>query len=293
MNEAPNDHAVLERHEGPIRNPKQLIVAVLASFIVPIFVIVLLTQFVTSAKKPAAGNERSLEKDGVAARITPVAKLEWKDMSGPRTLKTGEEVYKAQCSTCHAAGLALSPKLGDATAWAPRIANGYDKLLASALKGKGAMPAQAGGDYDEVEVGRAVAYMANSGGAKFEEPKAPVAAVKTAETAAAVAAPAAAAVAVAAAAPAAAPAPAKAEKVATVNGEAVYKQVCIACHAAGVAGSPKTGDKAAWAPRIATGVDALTQAVIKGKGAMPPKGGSAASEAEIKAAVEYLVAQAK
>jgi cytochrome c5 len=303
MNEAPNDHAVLERHEGPIRNPKQLILAVLASFIVPIFIIVLLTQYVTSAKKPAAGNERSLEKDGVAARIAPVAKLEWKDMSGPRTLKSGEEVYKAQCSTCHAAGLALSPKFGDAAAWAPRIANGYDKLLTSALKGKGAMPAQAGGDYDEIEVGRAVVYMANSGGAKFEEPKAPTvvaaqaapAAQATQATQAATPAVATAAVAaVAAAAATAQPAPAKVDRVAaTANGEATYKQVCVACHAAGVAGSPKTGDKAAWAPRIALGVDALTQSVIKGKGAMPPKGGSAASDAEIKAAVEYLVAQAK
>ncbi len=67
----------------------------------------------------------------------------------------------------------------------------------------------------------------------------------------------------------------------------------MACHAAGVAGAPKFGDKAAWAPRLGAGVDGLTASVIKGKGAMPPKGGSGASDAEIKAAVEFMTAAAK
>ena len=67
----------------------------------------------------------------------------------------------------------------------------------------------------------------------------------------------------------------------------------MACHAAGVAGAPKLGDKAAWAPRIQTGTDALYASAIKGKGAMPPKGGSAASDADIHAAVDYMVSAAK
>ena len=71
------------------------------------------------------------------------------------------------------------------------------------------------------------------------------------------------------------------------------RQVCSACHAAGVAGAPKLGDKAAWAPRIAQGIDALTASAIKGKGAMPPKGGSNASDAEIKAVVTYMVNASK
>jgi cytochrome c5 len=74
---------------------------------------------------------------------------------------------------------------------------------------------------------------------------------------------------------------------------ALFTQVCTACHTAGVAGAPKLGDKAAWAPRIAQGIDALTASAIKGKGAMPPKGGSAASDAEIKAVVTYMVNAAK
>ena len=77
-------------------------------------------------------------------------------------------------------------------------------------------------------------------------------------------------------------------------GKALYDQACTVCHAAGVANAPKFGDKAAWGPRIATGIDALTQSVIKGKGAMPPKGTAmAASDADLKAAVAYMVGAAK
>ena len=67
----------------------------------------------------------------------------------------------------------------------------------------------------------------------------------------------------------------------------------MACHAAGVAGAPKLGDKAAWAPRLSAGLDALTASVIKGKGVMAPRGGSNASDAEIRASVEYMVNASK
>ena len=78
------------------------------------------------------------------------------------------------------------------------------------------------------------------------------------------------------------------------NGKAVYDASCMACHAAGVAGAPKPGDKAAWAPRIGAGMAAMQASVIKGKGVMPPKGGNPAlSDADIKAAVDYMVAQSK
>jgi cytochrome c5 len=81
--------------------------------------------------------------------------------------------------------------------------------------------------------------------------------------------------------------------VAAGAGAALYKQACTACHAAGIAGAPKSGDKAAWASRVGLGVDTLTASVIKGKGIMPARGGSAGSDAEIKAAVEYMLAQVK
>ena len=78
------------------------------------------------------------------------------------------------------------------------------------------------------------------------------------------------------------------------SGEAIYNAVCTACHAAGVAGAPKTGDKAAWAPRIATGAAALLASATNGKNAMPPRGGGAdLTDAELKAAVEYLTGKAK
>ena len=78
------------------------------------------------------------------------------------------------------------------------------------------------------------------------------------------------------------------------SGEDVVKTVCAACHGADAAGAPKTGDKAAWAPRIAQGIEALYKSSINGKNVMPARGGNPAlSDAELKAAVDYLVKQAK
>lgn len=78
------------------------------------------------------------------------------------------------------------------------------------------------------------------------------------------------------------------------DGRKIYETSCAACHGAGVAGAPKSGDNAAWAPRLKTGVNTLYASALKGKGAMPPKGGNAAlSEAEVNAAVDYLMSLAK
>ncbi|RFP76053.1 cytochrome c5 family protein [Hydrogenophaga borbori] len=282
-----SDH---DSHTGPIKTPAQLLWTSFFAFVVPVFVIIGLVYFVTSANKPGAG---AVDTDiAVAQRIEKIGSVEIRDANRP--LESGANVFKAQCAACHEAGLAGAPKFGDASAWAARIATGYEALLNSALKGKGAMGAQGGGAFRDPEIGRAVVYMANAAGAKFAEPQlaAPASAAEAAAPAPAPAAPAPAAP--AAAAPAAAPAPAAPAAAVAANGEALYKQACTVCHAAGVAGAPKTGDKAAWAPRIALGVDALTASAIKGKGAMPPKGGAmAASDAEIKAAVQYLVDRAK
>jgi cytochrome c5 len=276
-------------HEGPIKTPKQLILAVFYAFVIPIVVIVLLVIYVTSDHRPAAGSD-GLAKEAVAERIRPVGTVQVKDASDLSTLKTGEQVFAAQCTTCHTPGLVGAPKFGDADAWAPRIKTGFDALLHSALAGKGQMGAQGGGDFTDVEVGRAVVYMANKAGAKFEEPKAPAAGASAPAAAPAVAAatPAPAAV---PAAVVAATAPAKAEAAGAVP--ALYTQICQTCHATGVAGAPKIGDKAAWAPRLAQGVDGLTASAIKGKNAMPPKGGSSASDADIKAVVAYMVGSVK
>ena len=78
------------------------------------------------------------------------------------------------------------------------------------------------------------------------------------------------------------------------DGATVFNTVCGACHNTGAAGAPKIDDKAAWAPRLATGKDALYKSALGGKNAMPPKGGAAAlSDAEIKGAVDYIMSKAK
>lgn len=123
-------------------------------------------------KTPTGGQIASdMSEEAVAGRIQKVGRFQLGEAS--REPKTGEQVYQAQCVACHAAGLVGAPKFGDAAAWAPRNATGYEAMLTSALKGKGNMAAQGGGAFADFEVGRAVAYMANAAGAKFEEPKAP------------------------------------------------------------------------------------------------------------------------
>ena len=77
-------------------------------------------------------------------------------------------------------------------------------------------------------------------------------------------------------------------------GQTIYTKSCAACHDSGVMGAPKIGDKQAWAPLAAEGVDTLSQNAIKGEGKMPPKGGNMKlSDAEVKAAVGYMVEKSK
>ncbi|HYE40581.1 MAG TPA: c-type cytochrome, partial [Ramlibacter sp.] len=178
-----SDSPLEEAHTGPIKTPKQLLIAVLFSFVVPVFVIIALVMYVSSDSKPAGSQEvekfalggltaQDLER-GVAERIRKVGTVEIRDANRP--LASGETVFKAQCAACHTTGAAGAPKLGDSASWANRIAQGFNTLVNSALKGKGAMPPQAGGDYSDTEIARAVAFLANSAGAKFAEPAAPAA----------------------------------------------------------------------------------------------------------------------
>lgn len=272
-----------DEHESPIKTPKQLIITVIAAFVVPIAIIALLVSYVAGNKKTGEGST-AMTPQAVAERIAPVARLEIKDASAPRTLQTGEAVYKATCVACHGTGVGGAPKFGDNAGWSARLGQGAETLFTHAIKGyqgkAGMMPAKGGnGDLDDVEVQRAVVYLANSAGGKLKEPE-----VK--------AAPAAAAAAPAAAAPAAAPAASVADA-----GKKTYDAACVACHGAGVAGAPKFGDKAAWAARIKQGQDVLYTHAIKGfqgkAGMMPPKGGSSASDDDVKAAVRYMMAAAK
>lgn len=189
-------------HEGPIKTPRQLIWTVVAAFVVPIMVIVLLVNFVATAPRPGAGSDLH-SAEAVARRLMPVARIE------------------------------LAGAAPDATA--------------ASAQPESASPAEAPAP--------------ESGASASAE--APAAAPQAAATAVA-------------SAPADVP--------------AVYARSCASCHRSGVAGAPKLGDSGAWAPRAATGIEALTASVIKGKGAMPPRGTArGASDAELQAAVEYML----
>ena len=184
MSEEQQDDHAAPAHESGIRTPRQLVTVIGAAFIVPIIVIIMLTQFVALDNRKSPGSE-ALTASAAAARIAPVASDAVFDASAVAVPKTGQQVFEAQCTTCHTAGLLGAPKFGDAAAWAPRVAKGYDALLTSALHGKNSMPAQGGGDYSDFEVGRAVVYMANAGGGKLVEPKAPAPAASDAASASA------------------------------------------------------------------------------------------------------------
>ena len=243
-------------HSSFIKTPQQLVVVILLSFLVPIIGIVLLVQLVLSS--PSA-DPQALTPEAVATRIQPVARFEVGPPAAAPGARSGEAIVQATCAACHQAGVAKAPKIGDKNDWAPQLKLGLNALVQSVIKGKGAMPPKAGDpSLTEAEIARAVAHMANQAGGNFKAPAAP------------------------------------AKAAGSVDGKAVYDKVCFACHQVSVAGSPKLGDKAAWAPRLQTGTDAMMQSVIKGKGAMPPKAGNPSlSDAEIRAAVEFMASQGK
>jgi len=348
-----------DQHVSPIKNWKQLVVVVVLAFVVPIAVIIILSQYVTGNPKGADEGDSA-----VLNRIKPVGDVQLALPSGPKGQLGGEQVYNQVCKTCHEGGLAGAPKVSDKAAWAKVIAQGLAPTVDHAIKGIRAMPAKGGNpDFENIEVERAVIFMANKSGGSWKEPPAAVAAKgadRTGEEVVNLACakchatgergapkigysaawtprvarglatvtqaalkghggmPARAGMAdlsdvevkraieymfnsglVKAVAPApvvaAAPVAAAAAPAGTkADGKKVYDTACAACHAAGVAGAPKFGDKAMWAPRLKPGIDALYASALKGKAAMPAKGGNASlADADVKAAVDYMAAAAK
>ncbi len=166
-----------EHHESPIKTPGQLIAVAIASFLLPIAAIVLIVQYVQNINRVGAGTD-AFSTEQVDQRIAPVGQVTVRDANAPHVYKSGEEVFKAVCTTCHTPGAAGAPKFCDAADWAPRIAQGYDTLMKNALAGKGAMPPRGGtspDDYSDYEIGRAIVYMTNHASAQFAEPQAPAA----------------------------------------------------------------------------------------------------------------------
>jgi len=290
----------------------------------------LITYFQGSGNHDAQNTSRM---ENASKNLESVGAVSIKDSASLSASKarSGKEVYNASCVACHATGVANAPKLGDKVAWEPRVATGLEALLNTALNGKGAMPARGGNPaITDDEIKATVFYMTKKAGFELDE-KASTEATPTStkgpevlqpvtaavvesttekvkeSTPAAVVTPVAIQKPVAPTAPKEPTAPnemAVAEKVVSDDavaavennkeGEKVYRNSCFACHDMGIAGSPKLGDKAAWASRVATGKDALYASAIKGKGAMPAKGGNAGlSDESVSAAVDYMVSKAK
>ncbi|WP_226912438.1 c-type cytochrome, partial [Halomonas sp. 3D7M] len=214
----------------------------------------------------------------------------------------GEGIYNNICMACHETGAAGAPVRADEAAWAERTEQGFATLLEHAINGIGAMPARGGNpNLSDEEMEAAVAYMVEPvmevpelGGG--EEEAAAEATEEGASDDTAVAEDASADEETTDAAASEEEAVASEEEAASggsgLDGEALYTSAgCVACHAAGVAGAPKIGDAEAWGPRIEQGTDALYQSVFNGKGVMPPRGGSSASDEEIMAVVDYMVSE--
>ena len=157
-----------DQHSSFIKTPQQLIVVVLAAFVVPIVGIILLVQLVIS--KPSA-DPNAMTPEAVAARLQPVGRVE---ISGPAAApgaRSGDEIVKSVCAACHQAGVANAPKIGDKARWGQLAKEGMKDLLATATKGKGAMPPKGGAaDLTDAELARAIVYMANQSGQTLKEP---------------------------------------------------------------------------------------------------------------------------
>jgi cytochrome c5 len=218
-----------------------------------------------------------MSKQAVNERISPVGKVKVAPEasakpSGTETaaaapaVRSGKAIVQATCAACHGTGVAGAPKIGDKEAWGPRAKQGMATLLDHAMNGYKGMPARGGNPkLSDDDMKKAVAYLLEEAG---------VSAAEGGKSAAAASEP--------------------AGKSAAADGEKVYTTVCAACHATGVAGAPKIGDKAAWADRIAQGMDTLKQHALQGFRAMPPKGGRMdLSDAAVVAAIGYMVDQSR
>ena len=296
-------------------NAKQVIIALLAGLLVPVIAIILIVQLILSIERGQIDKDKpGMSDEKIAARLAPVGEVKVIDANAPRVEKTGEQVTTEVCAACHASGALGAPKIGNNGDWGPRIKQGFDTMVKNAINGIRQMPPRGGNpDLSDTEVARAVAFMGNQSGGKFTEPAAPAptavaanntaavpaGAANTAATAPAAAAGAPAAVAAAPAAsaalpPAAATAAAPAASGAAGKGKSIYDASCASCHASGVAGAPKLGDKAAWTPRVKAGKDTLYASALKGKRAIPHKRGNMAlADDNVKTDVDYIIAQAK
>ncbi|WP_311950567.1 c-type cytochrome [Halomonas piscis] len=236
----------------------------------------------------------------------------------------GEEIYGNVCTACHDTGAAGSPVRGNEEDWADRVDKGFDTLLDHAINGFNGMPAKGGNpNLSEDDMHAAVAYMvepvmdvpddeasgdesaddnaaddsaAEEDAAEDEAAEDSSAEDKAAEDGASEEEAAAAESADEGGEDTQADDGAGGGDVAwaDIDGEAIFNQACMACHATGAAGAPISGNAEQWAPHIEKGMDTLYDHAINGFNAMPPKGGHATlSDDEVKASVDYMVEESQ
>jgi cytochrome c5 len=161
----------VEEHSSPIKTPTQLIVVVVLAFVVPIALFGMLAHLMTSMGD--MGDKSGMSDEAVARRLKPVGEVAVADPNAPQAAKSGKEVVDAVCGACHLTGALNAPKIGDKTAWGKLIKEGHAELTKTAIKGQKQMPPRGGNpDLSDIEIARAVAYMANQAGANFKEPDA-------------------------------------------------------------------------------------------------------------------------
>jgi cytochrome c5 len=167
--------------------------------------------------------------------------------------RTGKEIVDAACISCHASGKDGAPKIGDTAAWAARAGQGLTALTNHAITGIRKMPAHGGtAGVSDAELQRAIVYMVNNSGGKWVEPAgAAPAVVRTSQT--------------------------------------IVQNQCAKCHQTGNDGAPKIGDRVAWTPRMAKGLDPLIASAVHGHGPMPARGGMPdLTDDEIRGAILYM-----
>lgn len=251
-----------DHHQMTPTTVKDFLLALLGGLAAPLLAIVLIVGLAISIQARQVDDDSADNTDrAVRDRIQPIGVAMSIDPSKPHVDMTGEQVYTEICSSCHGSGALGSPKYKDAGAWGKRIGQGYDTLLTNALKGIRNMPARGGEpDLTDLEVARAMVFMTNAAGAKFEP------SIRKD------------------------PEPSAAE---LSRGKLVYADNCASCHDTGVTGAQKLNDPA-WAGLIKRGKDALYHAAINGSFGGPAKGGNEKlSDADTKAAVDYMVNEAR
>ena len=196
-------------------------------------------------------------KNGFIAGAVLLAASTGASLALPTGDRSGREVVDNVCAACHVAGVNGAPRIGDAKAWEPRAKRGLSSLTAAALEGVRKMPAHGGAmSLSDNEIKQAVTYMVNQSGGKWAEPVN------------------------------------RRDLPAARTGEQVYKLQCVKCHAEGLNGAPRLGDKAAWIDRARLGFDGVVRSAIQGHGGMPSRGGmSNLTDQEMRNAVTYMFQQ--